>query len=222
MASSNSLRHLARPRLLRLSRLGNESSQIVEKHSRRALATSASRCSEIDIDPESQPRWASTPKAMIAPVRTRPVRPNNIYHVNSDPKKLDEVYVRILGSDGDKLLTDETKWLAVTHRSFDHGRRGFNDRLAFLGKRIIDMQASFALLDMPSPNEIPGEQSFKPRPDKFGRIPFTHPSLRGLQNLSQANKNAVVDKSRLGPLGKDYGLGQVVRWKPRLVSSTIW
>lgn len=31
------------------------------------------------------------------------------------------------------MLTDEVKWLAVTHKSFDHGRRGFNDRLAFLG-----------------------------------------------------------------------------------------
>ena len=32
------------------------------------------------------------------------------------------------------MLSEETKWLAVTHKSFDHGRRGFNDRLAFLGK----------------------------------------------------------------------------------------
>ena len=31
------------------------------------------------------------------------------------------------------MLTEETKWLAVTHKSFDHGRRGFNDRLAYLG-----------------------------------------------------------------------------------------
>jgi hypothetical protein len=31
------------------------------------------------------------------------------------------------------VLSDEVKWLAVTHKSFDHGRRGFNDRLAYLG-----------------------------------------------------------------------------------------
>ena len=31
------------------------------------------------------------------------------------------------------MLTDEVKWLAVTHKSFDHGRRGYNDRLAFFG-----------------------------------------------------------------------------------------
>lgn len=53
---------------------------------------------------------------------------------NNDPAKLDQFYVRFLGPGGDRLLTDEVKWLAITHKSFDQGRRGFNDRLAFLGK----------------------------------------------------------------------------------------
>jgi large subunit ribosomal protein L15 len=53
--------------------------------------------------------------------------------VNKDPRRLDEMYTRLLGSDGPSLLSDETKWLAVTHKSFDHGRRGFNDRLAYFG-----------------------------------------------------------------------------------------
>jgi large subunit ribosomal protein L15 len=39
----------------------------------------------------------------------------------------------MLGNGGDQVLSDELKWLAVTHKSFDQGRRGFNDRLAFLG-----------------------------------------------------------------------------------------
>jgi large subunit ribosomal protein L15 len=55
------------------------------------------------------------------------------FSVNEDPAILDRFYIRILGKDGDKLLSDEIKWLAVTHKSFDQGRRGFNDRLAFLG-----------------------------------------------------------------------------------------
>lgn len=52
---------------------------------------------------------------------------------NSDPQKLDRFYEVFLGRGGDALLTEEVKWLAVTHKSFDQGRRGFNDRLAFLG-----------------------------------------------------------------------------------------
>ena len=71
---------------------------------------------------------------MAAPVRSR-LKPEGVrpLKVNSDPQKLDQMYIRFLGKDGDKMLNEEAKWLAVTHKSFDHGRRGFNDRLSFLG-----------------------------------------------------------------------------------------
>ena len=82
------------------------------------------------------PRWASTPPRMIAPVRSKPPVFNNDFEVNNDPVKLDRVYRRTLGEDGENVLTDEVKWLAVTHKSFDHGRRGYNDRLAFLGTQL--------------------------------------------------------------------------------------
>jgi hypothetical protein len=55
------------------------------------------------------------------------------HDVNKDPRKLDHMYIRLLGPEGPKLLSEESRWLAVTHKSFDHGRRGFNDRLSFLG-----------------------------------------------------------------------------------------
>jgi len=42
----------------------------------------------------------------------------------------------MLGEGGEKVLSEEVKWLAVTHKSFDQGRRGFNDRLAFVGGYI--------------------------------------------------------------------------------------
>lgn len=53
---------------------------------------------------------------------------------NDDPSKLDALYIRLIGDRGDKLLSEEVKWLAVTHKSFDQGRRGFNDRLSYLGE----------------------------------------------------------------------------------------
>ena len=79
------------------------------------------------------PRWASTPPRMMAPVRSKPPVPNNDFRANTDPLKLDSVYNNFFGRGGDRMLTEEVKWLAVTHKSFDHGRRGFNDRLSFLG-----------------------------------------------------------------------------------------
>ena len=74
------------------------------------------------------------PRMKSSGAPNRPYRPQHAeFQVNEDPEKLDKAYIRVLGQDGDKLLTDEVKWLAVTHKSFDHGRRGFNDRLAYLG-----------------------------------------------------------------------------------------
>lgn len=57
--------------------------------------------------------------------------------MNSDPKKLDQFYIRMLGEGGEMVLSEEVKWLAVTHKSYDQGRRGFNDRLAFIGGCIL-------------------------------------------------------------------------------------
>ena len=112
--------------------------------SQRAFATNPyDERSEVNTRPplsseaeetNSPPRWKATPPRMKAPFRSKPppFKPNE-FVVNDDPALLDKVYVEVLGESGDKVLTDEVKWLAVTHKSFDHGRRGYNDRLAFLG-----------------------------------------------------------------------------------------
>jgi large subunit ribosomal protein L15 len=89
-----------------------------------------------EANEQNLPRWAYTPKAMKAPfsphVTKDPSR--SIWKVNTDPDKLDQMYEKLLGRDGANMLPDEIKWLAVTHKSFDQGRRGFNDRLAYLGE----------------------------------------------------------------------------------------
>ena len=84
---------------------------------------------------EPAPRWSQTPAAMKAPVQMqRSKKPHNaVWSVNSSPEELDDMYNRLLGQGGSKMLPEELKWLAVTHKSFDGGRRGFNDRLALMG-----------------------------------------------------------------------------------------
>lgn len=81
------------------------------------------------------PRWAETPAGLKAPVQLDHAKNphNKVWNVNSDPRKLDAMYERLLGPGGHRMLPEEVKWLAVTHKSFDQGRRGFNDRLALLG-----------------------------------------------------------------------------------------
>lgn len=85
---------------------------------------------------EDRPRWSYTPEAMKAPfsLNTPRVPSRQAWKVNEDPQKLDQFYDRFLsGVGGARMLPDELKWLAVTHKSFDQGRRGFNTRLAFFG-----------------------------------------------------------------------------------------
>lgn len=82
------------------------------------------------------PRWKETPPAMKAPVKLRYVPGKAEFPINSDPIVLDRFYVRMLGPGWDKMISEDVKWQAVTHKSFDQGRRGFNDRLAFLGTNI--------------------------------------------------------------------------------------
>ena len=103
------------------------------RNTRRHVSSAAPQRPEMDVDSQSSPRWSRTPPAMKAPVRARVDMQPYKWNVNTDPQKLNKMYLRLLGQDGDKMLSDETKWMAVTHKSFDAGRRGFNDRLAFLG-----------------------------------------------------------------------------------------
>lgn len=108
---------------------------------RRCFASDAATPESFKL-PESQadhqpakPRWSQTPPAMKAALQMdfakKPA--NKIWFVNNNPEKLDDMYNRLLGPGGSRLLPEELKWLAVTHKSFDQGRRGFNDRLALMG-----------------------------------------------------------------------------------------
>jgi large subunit ribosomal protein L15 len=148
---------------------------------------------------------------MSVPFRIRPKLKNKTWECNNDPVTLDAMYVRLLGDGGDRLLSDEVKWLAVTHKSFDQGRRGFNDRLTYLGRRIVELQASLALVVAP---ESPSSYH---EADAHGRVPFTHPQLAGLANVSENYKASLLSKNRLSQLADHYGIPEVLRWKPRKV-----
>ncbi|KAM3418080.1 hypothetical protein BST61_g6285 [Cercospora zeina] len=163
-------------------------------------------------DPEQLPRWRQTPPRLQQPVRLRPrSEPSQLWRVNSNSEKLDTVYDNFLGpiagnNRGRELLDEKTKWVATTHKSYEHGHQGFNDRLAYLGKRILDLQCSLALLSAPIPSitaELPPNEVFK------------HSALKGLENITAFNKTTIMRKERLSSLATRYELDKVVRWKPR-------
>jgi len=201
--------------------------------------TTPSQTIQHDTEAVDRPRWQQTPPRMVAPFRVRPKPRGPEFKVNADPRKLDDAFVRMLGPGGDKVLSDDVKWLAVTHKSFDHARRGFNDRLAFLGvyrrsllasynwnvckltsapgRRIVSLQTSQALINAPQPESQLKDSNGLPQRDQFGRVPFTHPSLSGLSHLTHETKDQVLDKLRLSELAARYGLDKVTRWKPKRV-----
>ncbi|KAI4650463.1 hypothetical protein J4E93_002819 [Alternaria ventricosa] len=181
-------------------------------------STTPSRSTEYDAEATpavDRPRWKQTPPRMMAPHRIRPKARGGVYQVNEDPKKLDDAYIRMLGPGGDKMLGEDVKWLAVTHKSFDHGRRGFNDRLAYLGRRIVELQTTQALINSPQENQWPRDPSGVPISDEFGRKPYLHPALNGLQGLTDEAESLVLSKTRLAPIAERYRLDKVTRWTPK-------
>ncbi|KAH6892989.1 ribonuclease-III-like-domain-containing protein [Thelonectria olida] len=159
-----------------------------------------------------EPRWSRTPTEMKASVQLDFAKHphNKIWSVNNDPRKLDEMYDRLLGPNGKHLLPEELKWLAVTHKSFDQGRRGFNDRLALLGRMALIMETTKHIV---TKDPIPGSRIA----DEFDRQPFEHPQLASLDNLTMEGPRDITGKDKLYELAVDVGLIDVVRWKPRLV-----
>ncbi|KAL8632949.1 hypothetical protein Q9189_001358 [Teloschistes chrysophthalmus] len=143
-----------------------------------------------------EPRWKATPSRMaIRGTPNRIVKGADQMKINESPEELDRILKRVLGEGGDTMLSDEVKWLAVTHKSFDHGRRGFNDRLAYL----------VGSTTTPEPARL----------DEYGREPFKHPALTGLAGLTKDRKLIAINKTRMAQLADRYGLTEVLRWKPR-------
>lgn len=106
------------------------------------------------------------------------------------------------------LTRVKPQWQTLTHKSFDHARRPFNDRLALLGRRILELQTSLLLLQQPLPHKVSEAIRLDP-------YIYSHPSLTGLSNLSSPSKTSVVNKASLSRLATTYGLDKVVRWRPK-------
>jgi large subunit ribosomal protein L15 len=56
--------------------------------------------------------------------------------------------------------------------------------------------------------------------DEFGRKPFLHPALNGLQGLTEEAESLVLSKERLSQIAQRYGLDKVARWVPKRVCIT--
>ncbi|KAF2864593.1 hypothetical protein K470DRAFT_208478 [Piedraia hortae CBS 480.64] len=165
------------------------------------------------------PRWKQTPPAMKMPFRLRPVPDQPEWKVNGDMETLDQWYDEFLRrvvsppQRGRDILPEEIKWLAITHKSFDHGRRGFNERLAYLGKRFVDLQVSLALLKVPASKVagavagLGGLEDVEPAPGAF-----QHGDLKRLENVSK--RRLITSPRNSSRLAREYRMQEIIRWKP--------
>ena len=64
----------------------------------RAFTTTAA---QQQLPAQDLPRWQQTPPAMKMPYRVRPLPNQTAWRVNEDPKVLDEVYDKFVGSAGE-------------------------------------------------------------------------------------------------------------------------
>ncbi|KAF4555190.1 Hypothetical protein D9617_3g022620 [Elsinoe fawcettii] len=180
----------------------------------RSLATSTQTTSPPPTHPSNTARHTTTPPPPLGKISHRLSPRGNMllrptsrpFAVNDSPAVLDEMYTSLLGPSGHLLLPQELKWLAVTHKSFDHGWQGNNDRLAFFGKRIVDLQTSLALVGMPRLRSWGQEEEMGRKEDGL---------VGGLENLTPFAKGRVLERRRLAGLAREKGLEKVVRWKPK-------
>ncbi|EPE02871.1 rnase iii domain-containing protein [Ophiostoma piceae UAMH 11346] len=201
------------------SRLQSTQAQSDDSQIADAIATDAESASTNTIDTpadaKNRPRWSYTPERMKAPFALyQPKDPRrSTWTVNEDPVRLDRMYERLLGRELARTLPDELKWLAVTHKSFDNGRRGFNTRLAYFGRMIVVMETSKLIMATPNGGSAP--QSTQ-NTDHYGRTPFSHPALEMVDRLDARQPSEIAEPKRMAVLAKDVGLSSVMRWKPRL------
>ncbi|CAN8096220.1 unnamed protein product [Discula destructiva] len=164
----------------------------------------------------AKPRWSYTPPALKATydfqLKEAKDPANSVWHVNEDPAKLAEFYDRFLGREnGARMLPDELRWLAVTHKSFDYGRRGFNTKLAFFGRQIVVLETMNGIMTAP----IHVERILD---DRWKRQPFRSPALANVDKLSKQRPADYMSIHSLAQVGIKTQLDQVMRWKPRVPS----
>jgi large subunit ribosomal protein L15 len=83
------------------------------------------------------------------------------------------------------------------------------------GRRIVDLQTSQALISSPQETQWPRDDKGIPLNDEYGRKPYLHPALNGLQGLTDEAQGTVLDKARLARIAERYGLDKVTRWTPK-------
>jgi len=165
------------PRPIASRALSTSTPRLAEGSPQRPVPEPVDGLASLDgVEGTSEPRWKRTPPRMKAPfsVYERKDPNRRDWKVNEDPNKLRHAYERFVGHDVAKGLPEELQFLAVTHKSFDQGRRGFNTKLAFLGKCPCGRQPCCGILLKTAPTEPMTDLALTYRAPNYGARSHTH------------------------------------------------
>ncbi len=83
--------------------------------------------------------------------------------------------------------------------------------MVFTGRLIVSFETTRHIMVAPATGP------FSPLPDQFGREPFQNSALANVDKLHARQPQEVASREKLAKLAMDVGLGEVTRWKPRMV-----
>lgn len=168
----------------------------VARHGRRLFGGSG-RLSSSAAGPS--PRGAEVERPRHDPPKAHPIRQRKPFAVNEDAQKLMDMYRGFVGEE--PKLPLELAWQAVTHKSYRHGFLPYNERLAMDGRRVLTFHAALHWIQKnpKARTAIDGWDVDALRDDQFGD-PVDQ--LFQYRNLCH--------------IGRQFGVPQVMRWKPRV------
>ncbi|BFZ60007.1 hypothetical protein YB2330_001029 [Saitoella coloradoensis] len=135
--------------------------------------------------------FASTAPSHKAP---HPLRVRQNFDVNDDIEAVQAQIKKLTG----ETLPDELAWQAVTHKSFAHGKEGYNDKLAFMGRRVLKFHLALQLSSRESS-----------RPSAINN--------KAVESVTPARLENATKASTLFSAAQKMGLNiqDVMRWKPK-------
>lgn len=96
-----------------------------------------------------------------------------------------------------RKLSDETAMQIFTHKSFNHGKLAYNEKLAFLGRRVLYLRLSEFLISRPTSSDTAIEGA-------------------DIDAISTRRLEDILSLQRLGDLALSLqGLPSLLRWKPK-------
>lgn len=143
-----------------------------------------------------------------------------------DPSSIQSTLARIGVPGGASSLPDPLAAQVFTHKSFNHGKSGYNEKLAFLGRRVLELRLSQYLLSRPSSGPATAASTSSTSNDErtgareggAGVDVDSDGTIDGrdVSVLKAGRVGDLTTTERLGHLAMTLpGFTSALRWKPR-------